>query len=585
MKNKYILIFLIIIGFSSCMEDFLDQKPNEYITKEEVFTDFENTKKVVTRAYEAIWGFTRWTGLLSSACDEAFNPIDWVSARSYTRGELSPDQHPLSNIWENFYFDMRTCNLFLDNVESYVNSIPASDDNKEKKIAEMSRLKGEAKWMRAFHSYTLLRFYGRVCIIDHIQPIDGNLERPRNSIEEITEWLCSEMDEAALLLPISYQPSDAGRVTRGACYALKCQLLLHVASPLHNPTNDVSKWKRAADETRKFLEWANTGSENGGPVYRLYTNSGKKPREVYQEIFLRPAQENSEVIHFRRQNTDNVDGWNNPISYGGWGGNCPTQNSVDKYRMNDGLPAVFGADATYNSPNYDPHQPYKSPDDPNGRDPRFYATVLYNGAMWRDRAVESYINGKDGLRRTGDATETGYYMKKFVDEGIDANNRRERTCDWILYRLSEFYLNLAEAENEVNGPTQEVLDAVNLIRQRVNMPDITPALLDKIYPTPRQDNYLDNSKQKAQMREAIRDEKFVELWAESQRFFDIRRWKIGMETQINIWGMEITKNSDNSYNYNKILSEKRVYEERFDLFPIPSLEINRNIKMDQNPGW
>lgn len=218
-------------------------------------------------------------------------------------------------------------------------------------------------------------------------------------------------------------------------------------------------------------------------------------------------------------------------------------------------------------PAFDPAQPYAN------RDPRFYNTVLYDNAQFKGRPIEVFENGQDARPIDG-ATLTGYYLKKYVEESVDLSPTVNSTAyhHWILYRYAETLLNYAEAMNEAYGPNDPgsfsltALDALNQVRTRANMPA-----------------YSDLSQN--EFREALQRERRVELAFEGHRFWDIRRWKIGGNTQKAIHGVDIELNGAGERVFTLKTVENRVWDDRMNLFPIPQQEVYINNELGQNPGW
>ena len=210
---------------------------------------------------------------------------------------------------------------------------------------------------------------------------------------------------------------------------------------------------------------------------------------------------------------------------------------------------------------YDPAKPYTD------RDPRFYASVLYNDADWAGLKLQVYPGGAD-INHPTDFTRTGYYIKKFLWEStVSSGFGGAAFHNWPYFRLGEMYLNYAEALNEVSGPTPEVYAALHQIRSRAGMPDF-PAGLSK-----------------DEMRERIRNERAVELAFEEHRFWDVRRWKIAESTTgVPIKGIKITGTAPN-WVYTPVDVEPRVFTPAMYLYPIPQAEINKNLGLTQNPGW
>src|SRR5690606_22168532 len=197
-------------------------------------------------------------------------------------------------------------------------------------------------------------------------------------------------------------------------------------------------------------------------------------------------------------------------------------------------------------------------------------SILYNGSTWRQQSVFTYVGAPlDGLAGGFNNTTTGYYLAKMVDQNSSRTpSIQNGTYYWIYFRYAEILLNYAEALNEaLTTPSSEVYNAVNAIRSRpgVNMPGIPSGL------------------SKEQMRKRIRNERRIELAFEGQRFFDVKRWRIGAQVIPNAYGTRATNDGGGTYTYTRFLVENRVYPNYFDLFPIMQTERNRNTALEQNP--
>ncbi|MBD0260304.1 MAG: RagB/SusD family nutrient uptake outer membrane protein, partial [Cytophagales bacterium] len=206
------------------------------------------------------------------------------------------------------------------------------------------------------------------------------------------------------------------------------------------------------------------------------------------------------------------------------------------------------------------------------RDPRFYASIFYDGAPWGGRTMQLRVKGLEGVDggpngTNGDATRTGYNMRKFMDEGLIGKNLGNGHNNWPVIRLGEVLLNYAEAQNEAAGPDGSVYESINAVRARpgVNMPPL-PAGLGQ-----------------ADLRERIRRERAVELAFEDHRFYDVRRWGIA-EQVLNapVYGMRI---SEDGKTFTRFKVEDRVFGPKNYLMPIPQQELDRNPNLVQNPGY
>ena len=268
-----------------------------------------------------------------------------------------------------------------------------------------------------------------------------------------------------------------------------------------------------------------------------------------------------------------VQGWNDnsyekanyPIGYdqGGLNCTCPSQNLVDAYEMK-----ATGKNIWEMGSGYDPANPYA------GRDPRLAMSILVNNTSFKGRPVECWVGGIDGYGREN-ATTTGYYIRKYVNENLDLTQNQTSVHAWILFRYAEILLNYAEALNECLGPeskgefTMTAKAAVDAVRTRVGvgLPILPPGLTQD------------------EMRARIYNERRVELAFEEHRFFDVRRWKIAEQTENEpIMGMRISKEGDGSFSYRAVMQEDRVFRDYMYLYPIPEAEVHKGA-IEQNPGW
>ncbi|MBE0655309.1 MAG: RagB/SusD family nutrient uptake outer membrane protein, partial [Bacteroidales bacterium] len=346
-----------------------------------------------------------------------------------------------------------------------------------------------------------------------------------------------------IYLPQSNDDANKGRATKASAAALKSRILLYAASPLNNPSNDLSKWQRAADAALFLINLK-------GPSVSLES----KYENVFKDPYSREV-----LLATQAVNTNDFERSNYPLSYGGMGLTNPTQAMVDAYDTKWGKPIEEDTE-------YDPLNPYEN------RDDRFYVSILYNGVSFKARKLETFVGGKDGLGSAPTATKTGYYLKKFVDPSVGLDKGTTVRKPWIIFRFAEAYLNYAEAMNEAVGPVKEVYDAVYELRKR-NYIITTRAR----YPAGMTQD---------QMRKRLKKERQVELAFEEHRFWDLRRW-MDAEELLNktAQGMRIQFNAaDTSFSYQKFDVENRVFNERFYWYPIPRKEVLKGY-VEQNHGW
>ena len=250
---------------------------------------------------------------------------------------------------------------------------------------------------------------------------------------------------------------------------------------------------------------------------------------------------------------------------GGKTSTCPTQNLVDAFEMKDGSPF------DWNNPKHKAN-PYAN------RDPRLGFTVVYNDVVWpAKKKVEIWEGGANGLP-LANATITGYYLRKYVNNSISFESDSKFTKayhSWVLFRYAEILLNYAEAMvNAFDNPdykdsefTLSAREAVNQVRGRadVNMPAL-PENLTK-------DEFL----------KRLKNERRVELAFEGHRFWDVRRWK-DLQNTANIYAVKVEKKND-GFVYTPFLLETRTITDNLYFYPISNVEKYKNPNLGQNPGW
>ncbi|HEY0611457.1 MAG TPA: RagB/SusD family nutrient uptake outer membrane protein [Chitinophaga sp.] len=550
----YILVFVLAGIFSSCKKNYLDIVPTDRIPEVSLLADSALFEQFVVNRYMSIRlqdkegegtppGFGRGFeyGMWSSLTDESiYNNDDntWV----VQRGQLAPENTGIAGtIWGRSYRSIRECNYALTNIDS----VPMSEGKR-------TLLKAELRFIRAYRYHDLIRNYGGVVLNnDKVYNLEDDLTGSelftRASLKASLDFAIAQLDTAARDLPLvnADKTWDLGRATKGAALALKARLMLYAASPLYN----AGTWADAAAASKAVMDLNQ---------YALAPD--------YAKLFLTPS---SNEIIFERQYAIGarhvcLEISNAPNGYGGWAGNTPLQNLVDAYEMNNGKTIT------------DPTSGYSEQSPYSNRDARFYATILYNGASYRGTTVDVYTpGGKDSQEGPSNwnTTKTGYYLRKFMDDNNPIDNpwNIAGLQPWIYIRYAEVLLNYAEAQNEAVGPDATVYSAINQIRQRasVNQPAL-PAGLSQ-----------------AQMRDAIRRERQVELAFEEHRFYDVRRWRIAITTEnVPAGGMTVTRNGSTFTYTRKVALSGRAFEPKHYFLPIPRSEIlSSNNELMQNPGY
>lgn len=443
--------------------------------------------------------------------------------------------------WSSNYERIRRCNEFLRDAPVYGPKLGA--DYAKTRSAEM-------KFIRAMAYFRLMQVYGKCIIRDKV---DGPAENDKGfaSARETWDFIEADLREAGNNIATDL---PSGRLTRAAAWAYLSRVALYA--------EDWDVVTEAADSARRYgaaLDpvYADV-FENRTSVENLFTIEFMQNKLTHRaDVFFRPPGDAAEGSQHAGANIYAV--FN------------PTSEYVDSFEMADGTPfdwAVHGDD------------PY------TGREPRFYASILYNGAKWEGRTIETHDTGMDKIvefTTTGAAgsTITGYYLRKFITEGQDGWEKYGSDHFAILIRYAEVLLNEAEAY-AMKGDFDTAYERLNQVRTRVGLPGKSGSDLETF------------------MKD-LRHERVVELGGEGLRFWDLRRWKIAVceksEDSVidgkNYHGCWITKKEDGSYDYKQVVVDGanmvHFFPERYYAFAIPITEFSNNGAIDaltdNNPGW
>lgn len=553
MKSKIILGLILLLSaasFSSCKK-IIDKAPLDSYTDESVWKDLKLAEAFANNIYNVLPTFTvDWRNslnrslALSSACDEGFTKF----GDGYTcgvrnvlnKGLLSPDNAGNFDSWARSYHHIQNANIFL----SKIDDVPG-DENFRK------RIKGEVTFLRAYAYFQLISDYGGVPLIKQPFDLNSDFKINRSSFDECAKFVSDELDIAANLLPATAQK---GRISSPLALAIKSRLLLYAASPLWNPTNDQAKWTAASAAAKAVIDLN---------VFSLYTGNYSNLTTTFNNELI--------GVHLSgyRGEWDPFTGVEMmcfPNGYHGWAVFAPTQDLVDAFGTADGK---YITDPTSG---YLDQNPYVN------RDPRFYASVIYDGrptgrpAFFSDRTTNEaqfYQGGYDSDQGydTWNNSLTRYAFRKYMDTTYNFNAVTQANKFWILARLGEMYLNYAEAEFNL-GHEATAREYLNRIRTRAG---ITVPLTET----------------GDALKARIQNERQVELCFEGHRYYDVRRWKIAEITENKpVRQVIITRNATTgvkTYQY-QTLEARSFDKNKHYLMPIPRTEINRT-GLPQNPGY
>lgn len=554
MKFNKIAILLLSAGLlttTSC--DFMDCDESDNYTLQEIQGSYNRVKQFVTSIYGYLPSdFCNTHGaMLDAATDDAIHVYESSAIQRFVNGTWSAN-YTVDDKFAYYYNAIHDANYYLTTLSGLTFDTWENGDDYQDWMQNYDNYQYQVRFLRAYFYFELVRRYQNVPLITKpLSKTEANQIEP-SSAQEVLKFIINECTEIAPKLPIkstSIAQAENGRATRAMVMALKSRAALYAASPLYNTNGDNAKWTEAAKASHDII--ASAGELGLG-------------LDTYANLFKSKNYNSKEVILCRPTGTSKTfEQANYPM--GVTGGNtttCPTENLASAFEMKDGR-AFDWNDPTMKA------NPYKD------RDPRFYLTIVHNGMLWpAKKAVDISEGGANGLPLTN-ATTTGYYLRKYVDNSIsfEAGSTTAATHhNWILFRYAEVLLNYAEAMIHVNGNcdfkdatyTMSAREALNAVRKRAGMPEVAAC---------SQDEFLTR----------VKHERRVEMAFEDQRFWDLRRWKNLDETK-NIYAVRITHH-DGVLSYEKTLLSERSVSDKLYFYPIANVELFKNKKLVQNSGW
>lgn len=609
--NTCLALTVTAATFTACNQDFLNTTPQDRYAADATWADPALSEAFVTDIYNVYHdGLLNQESMdcISDNCLYNFGRMDIMESN------ISPSNTGWVNNtyeWGEMYTRIRAANTALENLST------ATFDK-----TLVDRLMGEAHFLRAHCYNQLLRYYGGVPLVKSSYALSApDFTIARNTYEECVNSIVSDLDSASLLL--DGKSLALGRATKDAAMALKARVLLYAASDLHDmPTAKAksatiagfsnpellgyvsgdrkARWQKAKDAAKAVMDLGKYGY-----MLNLTAPLSKQDAiDAYTNVFLSRNGGEAESIlskYYINASSDDWGAWyprnNMTNGYHGWTSTEPTQNLVDSYEMMDGS-------------KFDWSNPTEAAAPYENRDPRFYASVMYDGSGWKPRTtdgapIDPYNELQFGTYEVGTAgsatpyfgidtrnsslenwngTRTGYAIKKFINQDpaiVDMNQKQQIPSMQI--RFTEVVFNYIEACLELGDET-EAKAWLNKIRFRAGMPAITEsgdALVTR-----------------------YRNERNIEMLCEEQRFYDARRWMIAPQTlgqKVRVMiingklkpGKTVTTyryskdNYDYTYRVQNIESgvENRSWNDKVYFPPINLDEMNKNNKLIQNPGY
>lgn len=553
MKKTILTMGLAAALCGTSCSDVIDLNPGDRFSPATVWSSTTTVDSYVLGLYSIFSSSCEFYGTGSPNLTDAYSDIlksgSWDQYNhSYNRSLFQESAFNSTSAgafecWSTHYERIRRENEFLRDAPKY-----------REKFGEkwMDTRIAEVRFCRAYAYYLLCRVYGGVILRTEVDGPEQN-DKARSTEADCWDFIIEELKDLAPQLPQgnktengdNWDDANYGRATQQAAYGLLSRVALFA-----------ERWDVAAQAARDVEKCGGALDLTG-----------------YANVFNGDLKSNKEIlfgVDFERDViTHRYDAYVRPSGDAKALGTSalysvffPTSELADSYEMADGTPFSW---ETHGS------DPY------TGREPRFYATILYNGASWMGRTIESYVGGADGFKeyensKSANTTVTGYYLRKYLKDGDKSwiTAYSAQTC--ILIRYAEVLLNKAEALAELSWDQNsvEALQALNDVRGRVGLPSRQTA-------------------SKEEFMEFVRHERMVELAGEGFRYWDLRRWRLAEEVinGKNVHGVKITK-TDSGFNYEHVDADngnKRIFYDRYYHFAIPESERSKNPLCDNNQGW
>jgi len=537
------LVAAVLLFLASC--NSLDLAPTNKFTDLNYWTSADKASSVLSMAYSQMFNSDYYFAN-ENLTDNLYQDRGNSDEKIFTLGQANAALGRFANEWSDCYAGIKTCHTFLENVDR----VPDMDE------ALKTRMKAEARFIRAFLYFRLASQYGDVPLFDHNLTLEESAVLSRTPKADVVNFVRTELNAIVTDLPTKqeYAAADNGRITKGAVMMLLARTYLY--------END----------------WTNVASICEGIIngtygqYALFSS--------YEGLFL-PGDANysnkynSEII-LDLGYALGAKTWSNyydaiPLTEGGRiSAFAPTQELVDDYIM------LNGKGITESGSGYDENNSYVN------RDPRLNA-IVYDGYHWQkaDGTIDIIHIAPGSSVAAGlekptvdeyagpgqNSSATGYYLRKWYDplapQGMASG------LNLILMRYADVLLMYAEAKNELGQMNADIWnETIGAIRARAGFTDVSALS----YPADGSD-----------MRNIIRRERRCELALEGLRLFDIRRWKTA-ETVMNGTPHGAKFVNDNTQYI--ILGARAFDPNRSYLFAVPQsqIDIDKNL-LPQNQGY
>lgn len=556
---KYIAAVAVSVTAVSC-SGFLDMTPRDSVSDKVIWESIQNAEMAVNYLYSYTYDVLMnqcLAGLTESLTDMMkygsynYNSLCFIPSEIAYGDETTLTTSYVDTYlgyWSSWYGAIRRCNEALYNLDNYG----------KMSSADKIRLEGEIRFMRAYLYFDLVKRYKEVIIYDRNLAAISK-DKGLSTEKECWDFILEDLNYAAANLP---SRADAGgRIDKGMAYAFITRSMLYAANGMEASSQDPKSYYEAVIDAAE--EVAALGYDLTPDYADSYSSAGNK-EVILQYLFSRSDDVTHSFDYYYTPGGDySIDGQKG----GGYG--TPTQEMVESYELATGGFPDWSEwhGETVSTPPYELLEP------------RFQATILYNGAPWKGRTIEPYVGGADGYcewnvdPEPNGRTTTGYYLRKIVDESHDVIKYSNGTQPLSIIRYAEVLLNQAEALFKTGNET-EAERLVNRIRARVNLPAV--------------------SVEGNALWAAIRQERKVELSYEGLWYWDLRRWGVAHKpypeglTGYQVHGLKITKDAETgefTYTYVTVDDKNRNFPQKLYRFPLPESELRSNSLVHQFPEW
>lgn len=536
----------LVLGLNSC--SVLDFDPTDRYNEMTVWKNKKNIELYLNSFYLTAEQYGEFGSRSFGTKNFSTDALTWMMKYSsdvagygtpnlllFLENQISSASNALT-YWSDCYERVRKVNEFLEGIDEYCTILTEDEKN---------AYKAEARFFRGYLYFLLTRAHESVIIYDKL----GDWKQPhkaRSSAADCWNFVKGELQFAYDYLPAQ---SAKGRLDKGAAAALMSRAMLYAED-----------WDAVIEASKNVMSLGYQLDPSYSNIFKS-SAANRSVESIFQVDYMTENYSHSMDSKYAPSGDDA-----NMEALGGG----PTQEMVDHYEMADGT-------------KFDWNNPVHKANPYANRDPRFYASVLYNGAAWKGRTVETFVGGKDGFAEYGSngvpkTTVTGYYVRKFLDEKNLEFTTKNSTQSYVSMRLAEVKLNYAEAL--IKSATQKnialAMTQINDIRERVGLPAV-------------------NAGNETAAMEALMHEREIELAFEGFHYWDLKRWRLAhtLLNNVNFHGVKITKEGSGNFVYDIVTcdgkvngaDQKRIFPQKYYSLPIPDAELTNNTLCTQLDAW